>query len=74
MSESAFTISLLSQGVGYGVLVGLGILFAVVILLAVKFQKEYLGEDSNKSEMFMVANRTVGTGTLRSSTNIQYNG
>ncbi|KAK7755991.1 hypothetical protein SLS62_001933 [Diatrype stigma] len=53
MSDGAFAISLLSQGVGYGVVVGLGVLFAVVILLAVKFQKEYLGEDSEKSEMFM---------------------
>lgn len=65
MSGNAFEISLLSQGVGYGVVIGLGILFAVVILLAVRFQKEYLGEDSGESEMFMVANRTVGTGKFK---------
>ncbi|KAL1988272.1 hypothetical protein VTN96DRAFT_247 [Rasamsonia emersonii] len=55
-------ISLLSQGTGYGMIIGLGILFALIILAAVKIQKLYLMEDSGKSEMFMVANRSVGTG------------
>ncbi|KAF2799062.1 hypothetical protein K505DRAFT_231849 [Melanomma pulvis-pyrius CBS 109.77] len=54
--------TLLSQGVGYGVVIGLGAFFAIIILLAVKIQKDYLSEDSGKSEMFLVANRTVGTG------------
>lgn len=62
MPGSVEGISLLSQGTGYGVLVGLGVAFAVVILVAVKLQKDYLSEDSGKSEMFMVANRSVGTG------------
>ena len=48
-------------------LVGLGVLFAIVILVAVKFQKLYLNEDSQKSEMFMVANRSVGTGLTASA-------
>lgn len=55
-------VSLISQGTGYGLLVGLAVLFCGVILIAVKVQKAYLLEDSGKSEMFMVANRTVGTG------------
>ena len=55
-------VSLLSQGTGYGIIIGLGILFAVIILVAVKIQKLYLMEDSGQSEMFMVANRSVGTG------------
>ncbi|KAI1080720.1 Sodium:solute symporter family-domain-containing protein [Whalleya microplaca] len=62
MSTDAFKVSLLSEGVGYGVVIGLGVLFALVILVAVKLQKVYLNEDSGESEMFMVANRTVGTG------------
>ncbi|KAH9995873.1 Sodium:solute symporter family-domain-containing protein [Xylariaceae sp. FL0662B] len=62
MSTDAFKVSLLGQDVGYGVVIGLGVLFAVVILIAVKLQKLYLNEDSGESEMFMVANRTVGTG------------
>ncbi|KAI8284685.1 Urea active transporter [Colletotrichum sp. SAR11_57] len=43
-------------------LIGLGIGFCGVILAAVKIQKAYLAEDSGTSEMFMVANRSVGTG------------
>ncbi|KAF8855946.1 hypothetical protein BDZ45DRAFT_804569 [Acephala macrosclerotiorum] len=55
-------ITLLHQGTAYGILIGLGVGFCGVILLAVKIQKVYLSEDSGTSEMFMVANRTVGTG------------
>ncbi|KAM0716246.1 hypothetical protein Q7P37_007691 [Cladosporium fusiforme] len=55
-------VELLSQADGYGVIVGLSILFCGIILFAVRIQKRYLAEDSNHSEMFMVANRTVGTG------------
>jgi len=55
-------ISLISQGSVYGLLIGLGVGFCGVILVAVKVQRLYLAEDSGTSEMFMVANRTVGTG------------
>ncbi|KXT06706.1 hypothetical protein AC578_8533 [Pseudocercospora eumusae] len=55
-------VELLSQGTGYGVIVGLSIVFCLIILAAVKIQKRYLSEDSDQSEMFMVANRSVGTG------------
>lgn len=55
-------ISLIPQGTAYGLLIGLGVGFCGVILAAVKIQKSYLAEDSGKSEMFMVANRSVGTG------------
>lgn len=55
-------ITLLPQATAYGLLVGLGVGFCGVILVAVKIQRLYLEEDSGKSEMFMVANRTVGTG------------
>ena len=60
-------VSLISQGTGYGLLIGLAVLFCGVILIAVKVQKAYLLEDSGKSEMFMVANRTVGTGLTASA-------
>lgn len=62
MPDVGHGVSLLSQGTGYGIIIGLGILFAAVILFAVKIQKLYLMEDSGRSEMFMVANRSVGTG------------
>lgn len=54
--------SLVSQGTAYGLIIGLGVLFCGVILVAIKIQKLYLAEDSGTSEMFMVANRTVGRG------------
>lgn len=54
--------NLLSQGVGYGNILGLSVAFTVIVIAAVKIQKRYLKEDSETSEMFMVANRSVGTG------------
>lgn len=62
MVDAGHGISLISQGTGYGILIGLGLLFAVFIVGAVKIQKKYLMEDSGKTEMFMTANRSVGTG------------
>jgi hypothetical protein len=53
---------LLTQGTGYGVILGLSVAFTLIIIGAVKIQKRYLSEDSETSEMFMVANRSVGTG------------
>ncbi|KAF2646465.1 hypothetical protein P280DRAFT_525277 [Massarina eburnea CBS 473.64] len=58
---------LIPQSTGYGVLIGLGIAFCAVILVALKIQKAYLAEDAGTSEMFMVANRTVGTGLTASA-------
>ncbi|KAK8074468.1 Sodium:solute symporter family-domain-containing protein [Apiospora hydei] len=59
--------ALIPQATAYGLLIGLGILFCAIILLAVKLQKAYLAEDSGTSEMFMVANRSVGTGLTASA-------
>ncbi|OOQ84968.1 putative sodium/solute symporter [Penicillium brasilianum] len=60
-------LALISQGSAYGLLIGLSVVFCGVILIAVKVQKVYLSEDSGKSEMFMVANRSVGTGLTASA-------
>ncbi|KAJ6017283.1 hypothetical protein N7451_000662 [Penicillium sp. IBT 35674x] len=60
-------LALIPQGAAYGLLIGLGVLFCGVILLAVEVQRAYLSEDSGKSEMFMVANRSVGTGLTASA-------
>ncbi|KAJ5301582.1 hypothetical protein PENANT_c002G09183 [Penicillium antarcticum] len=60
-------LALISQGAAYGLLIGLGVVFCGVILIAVTVQKAYLAEDSGKSEMFMVANRSVGTGLTASA-------
>ncbi|KAI8962412.1 Sodium:solute symporter family-domain-containing protein [Daldinia sp. FL1419] len=60
-------ITLVPQGTGYGLLIGLGVAFCVVILAAIKIQRAYLSEDSGTSEMFMVANRSVGIGLTASA-------
>ncbi|KAI1092403.1 Sodium:solute symporter family-domain-containing protein [Rostrohypoxylon terebratum] len=60
-------ITLVPQATGYGLLIGLGVAFCAVILAAIKIQKAYLSEDSGTSEMFMVANRSVGIGLTASA-------
>lgn len=60
-------VQLLSQTDGYGIIIGLSVLFCIIILAAVRIQKRYLSEDSDQSEMFMVANRSVGTGLTASA-------
>ncbi|KAL2817455.1 Sodium:solute symporter family-domain-containing protein [Aspergillus cavernicola] len=60
-------VDLIPQGTAYGLLIGLGVLFCGVILVAIKVQRAYLSEDSATSEMFMVANRSVGTGLTASA-------
>lgn len=60
-------LQLIPQSTAYGLLIGLGVLFCVVILAAVRIQKAYLAEDSGTSEMFLVANRSVGTGLTASA-------
>ncbi|KAI5863315.1 hypothetical protein GGS23DRAFT_620961 [Durotheca rogersii] len=60
-------VNLVPQATGYGLLVGLGVAFCGVILVALKVQKAYLAEDAGTSEMFMVANRSVGVGLTASA-------
>ncbi|KAI1805602.1 Sodium:solute symporter family-domain-containing protein [Daldinia bambusicola] len=60
-------ITLVPQGTGYGLLIGLGVGFCAVILGAIKVQRAYLSEDSGTSEMFLVANRSVGVGLTASA-------
>ncbi|KAL2819602.1 Sodium:solute symporter family-domain-containing protein [Aspergillus cavernicola] len=52
----------LPQGAGYGVVVGLGVTFAIGMVLVTKMLKKTFNEDANSTETFMVANRTIGTG------------
>ncbi|KAH6608328.1 urea active transporter [Trichoderma cornu-damae] len=60
-------VPVIPQGTAYGLLIGLGIAFCGVILISIKVQKAYLSEDSSTSEMFMVANRSVGKGLTASA-------
>lgn len=54
-------VHLLGQASGYGVLVGVGALFAGGMILTTNLLKKYLNENANSTETFSVANRTVGT-------------
>ncbi|CUM65890.1 uncharacterized protein PRCAT00003540001 [Priceomyces carsonii] len=60
-------VQLLNQGAGYGVLVGVGGFFAIGIVIATRLMGKYLHENSQSTEMFMVANRTVGVGLTASA-------
>ncbi|ODQ82539.1 hypothetical protein BABINDRAFT_182060 [Babjeviella inositovora NRRL Y-12698] len=61
------TVKLLGQASGYGVLVGVGGLFALGIVVATKLSSRYLNENSQSTEMFMVAGRRVGVGLTASA-------
>ncbi|KAK2789019.1 hypothetical protein FQN53_002835 [Emmonsiellopsis sp. PD_33] len=52
----------LSQAVGYIVVVVVGLIIAFVMVLVTRILRQTVGEDNNKTEMFMTANRTVRTG------------
>ncbi|EHK50197.1 uncharacterized protein TrAtP1_007261 [Trichoderma atroviride] len=60
-------VPVIPQGTAYGLLIGLGVGFCGIVLVAIKIQRAYLSEDSSTSEMFMVANRSVGTGLTASA-------
>ncbi|CAK7897362.1 urea active transporter [[Candida] anglica] len=62
MSSVDQAVQLLGKSAGYGVLVGVGALFAIGIVIATKLSNKYLNENSNSTEMFSVANRSVGIG------------
>ncbi|KIW26206.1 uncharacterized protein PV07_09319 [Cladophialophora immunda] len=67
MSGPAVVPPPLSQSVGYGVVVGLGVAFAIGMVFVTRALKKTLGEDNETTETFMVANRSVGTGLTASA-------
>ncbi|KAL4887682.1 Sodium:solute symporter family-domain-containing protein [Aspergillus karnatakaensis] len=52
----------LPQSAGYGVVVGLGVAFALGMVWTTHLLKKTFNENANSTETFMVANRTIGTG------------
>ncbi|RHZ45366.1 hypothetical protein Glove_680g54 [Diversispora epigaea] len=56
----------LSQGVGWGVVLGFGAFFAILMSLLTLAQKRYL-QEYQTSEMFMTAHRSVKTGLVASA-------
>ncbi|BCS24403.1 sodium:solute symporter family protein [Aspergillus puulaauensis] len=57
----------LSQAVGYVVVVGLGLAFALGMIAVTRILKRTVGEDNSKIETFMVADRRVNTGLVASA-------
>ncbi|KAH8646153.1 Sodium:solute symporter family-domain-containing protein [Xylariales sp. PMI_506] len=57
----------LPQAAGYAVVVGIGFLIAFVMVFVTHVLKKTLGEDNRTSEMFMTANRSIGTGLTASA-------
>ncbi|KAK9241998.1 hypothetical protein V1506DRAFT_124173 [Lipomyces tetrasporus] len=57
----------LPQVAGYGVVVGVGLAFGGGMVLVTRFLRAFLREKSDNPEMFMVANRSIGTGLTASA-------
>jgi urea-proton symporter len=57
----------LSQAVGYVVVIAIGFLIAFVMMFLTHILKKTVGEDNKTTEMFMTANRSVGTGLTSSA-------
>lgn len=61
ISEGFAVGNALPEWIGYAIVVGLGMVFAVIITIEVKIEEKYLGL-TQTSEMFNTAGRTIKTG------------
>lgn len=57
----------LPQAAGYAVVIAIGFLIALVMMATTRLLKRTVGEDNKTTEMFMTANRSVGTGLTASA-------
>ena len=57
----------LPQAAGYAVVIAVGFLIAFVMMFTTYILKRTVGEDNKTTEMFMTANRSVGTGLTSSA-------
>jgi Na+/proline symporter len=57
----------LPQSAGYVVVIVIGFLIAFFMMFATHVLKKTVGEDNRTTEMFMTANRRVGTGLTASA-------
>ncbi|KAF5124316.1 putative urea active transporter 1 [Metarhizium anisopliae] len=57
----------LPQAAGCVIVIVIGFLIALIMMAITRVLKKTAGEDNNKTEMFMTANRTVGTGLTASA-------
>lgn len=58
--------AILSEGLGYGIVLGFGLVFAAIMTLITMIQKRFLGEKID-SEEYMAAGRNVKTGLVASA-------
>ncbi|KAF9901121.1 hypothetical protein BX616_002370 [Lobosporangium transversale] len=59
-------VAVLNQGLGYGIVLGFGLVFAGIMTLITMIQKRFLGEKIT-SEEYMAAGRNVKTGLVASA-------
>lgn len=57
-------LQVLSPGVGYGILVGIGAVFTLVMIATTAFQNKYSQYSSKQSEEFNTASRSVKPGLI----------
>lgn len=57
----------LPQAAGYAVVVAIGFFIAFLMILVTHILRKTAGEDNRTTEMFMTANRRVGTGLTASA-------
>ncbi len=57
-------LQVLSPGVGYGILVGIGAVFTAVMVATSKFQNKYTSYSTKQSEEFNTASRSVKPGLI----------
>lgn len=57
----------LPQAAGYVVIIVMGFLIAIIMIFITRILKRTAGEDNRTTEMFMTANRSVGTGLTASA-------
>ena len=64
MSDSASSIQVLSPGVGYGIVVGIGAFFAVLMIGLTYLQNRYTTYSTKQAEEFSTASRSVKPGLI----------
>lgn len=57
----------LPQAAGYVIVIVVGFLIALIMMVTTRILRKTAGEDNNTTEMFMTANRRVGTGLTASA-------
>lgn len=57
-------LEVLSQGVGYGIIAGIGVIFTLIMMLTTHIQNRYTSHSTRQSEEFNTASRSVKPGMI----------